>query len=88
MMTSTDEVKDILLRLRRIEGQVRGLQRMIEQRRSCEDVMTQIMAVRAAIDKVGLLALQRHVDECMSGCTEEAQERLRRVLELTLRLSS
>jgi len=88
MMASTDEVKDIVLRLRRIEGQVRGLQRMIEQHRSCEDVMTQIMAVRAAINKVGLLALQRHVDECMSGCTKEAQERLRRVLELTLRLSS
>ncbi len=88
MSAGTSEVEDILLRLRRIEGQVRGLQRMIEQQRSCEEVLTQIIAVRAALDKVGLLALDRHIGECMAGSSEEAKERLRRALQLVLKLPS
>jgi DNA-binding FrmR family transcriptional regulator len=87
MAPKTEDVEDVLVRLRRIEGQVRGLQRMIEERRSCEDVITQVIAVRAALDKVGILALQNHIDECVSGSPEEASDRLRRATELLLKLS-
>ena len=78
--------EDLLMRLRRIEGQVRGLQRMIEERRNCEDVITQIIAVRAALDRVGLLAIQRHIDECLPDSSEETRAKLARAFELLLKL--
>jgi DNA-binding FrmR family transcriptional regulator len=84
---SSDEVQDIVMRLRRIEGQVRGLQRMIEESRDCEDIITQLVAVRAALDKVGLITIQRHIDKCVSGSPEEARQRLRTAMELLLKVS-
>jgi len=83
----TRRVEDLLVRLRRIEGQVRGLQRMIEEKRDCEDILMQIIAVRAALDQVGTLALQGHIDECTSGSSEEARERLKKAMQFLLRLS-
>jgi DNA-binding FrmR family transcriptional regulator len=53
--------------LRRIEGQVRGVLRMIEQERYCVDVLTQISAVRAALHKVEAEILQDHVSHCVAG---------------------
>jgi DNA-binding FrmR family transcriptional regulator len=87
MTSSEEKLEDILVRLRRIEGQVRGLQRMIEERRGCEDIITQIMAVRAALDRVGIIAVQQHIHECASGPPEEAREKLGRATELLLKLS-
>ena len=58
--------KDALLtRLRRIEGQTRGLQKMVEEDRYCIDVLTQISAVQAALDKVALGLLDDHVQHCV-----------------------
>jgi DNA-binding FrmR family transcriptional regulator len=57
--------EDVLLRLRKIEGQVRGLQRMIEEGKGCADVVYQLSAVRKALDKVGFLILSRRMQECM-----------------------
>ena len=60
--------KDALVkRLHRIEGQVRGLERMIEDERYCIDVLTQISAVQAALDKVALGLLDDHVKHCVIG---------------------
>ena len=53
-------------RLRRIEGQVRGLQRMIDADRYCIDVLTQVGSVKAALDSVALLLLEDHVDHCVA----------------------
>ncbi len=52
-------------RLRRIEGQVRGLQKMVEEDRYCIDVLTQVSAVKAALDAVALLLLQDHTEHCV-----------------------
>jgi DNA-binding FrmR family transcriptional regulator len=52
-------------RLRRIEGQVRGIQNMVEEDRYCIDVLTQISAIQAALDKVALGLLDGHVGHCM-----------------------
>jgi len=61
-----DEVeKSVATRLRRIEGQVQGLQRMLEGGRECEEVLTQIMAVRSSLDQVGLLLMERHLERCI-----------------------
>ena len=83
----TEEAKGIVMRLRRTEGQVRGLQRMIEESRDCEDIITQLLAVRAALDKVGPITVQSYIDKCVSGPPAEARERLRRATELLLRVS-
>ena len=53
--------------LKRIEGQVRGLLRMIEQDRCCVDVLTQVSAVRAALHKVEEQILRDHVSHCVAG---------------------
>lgn len=54
-----------LSRLRRIEGQVRGIQRMIEGGEECEDVMTQLMAVRSGLEQISLLLLDSHIQHCV-----------------------
>jgi DNA-binding FrmR family transcriptional regulator len=57
----------LLNRLRRIEGQVRGLERMVEDDRYCIEVVTQISAVQAALDKVALALLDGHARHCLVG---------------------
>jgi CsoR family transcriptional regulator, copper-sensing transcriptional repressor len=66
--------KDQLLkRLRRIEGQVRGVEGMVEDDRYCIDVLTQISAVQAALDKVALGLLDDHAHHCVIGAGEDQQ---------------
>jgi DNA-binding FrmR family transcriptional regulator len=57
----------ILARLKRIEGQTRGIQKMVDEDRYCIDVLTQISAVQAALDKVALGLLDEHVKHCVVG---------------------
>lgn len=54
-------------RLRRIEGQVRGVQKMVEEDRYCIDVLTQISAIQAALDKVALGVVDEHMRHCIIG---------------------
>lgn len=56
---------DIVHRLRRIEGQVRGIQRMLEDGRECNDVLTQLMAIRSGVDQVSLQIIDLHIDRCL-----------------------
>jgi DNA-binding FrmR family transcriptional regulator len=60
-------------RLRRIEGQVRGIQKMVDEDRYCIDVLTQISAVQAALDKVALGLLDEHARHCVIGAPEPEQ---------------
>jgi DNA-binding FrmR family transcriptional regulator len=57
--------EQLLKRLRRVEGQVRGVERMVEEERYCIDVLTQISAVQAALDKVALGLLDGHAHHCI-----------------------
>ncbi len=57
--------KEVVMRLRRIEGQVRGLQRMIEEEVPCPEILTQVAAVTAAIKKVGAIIVQTYMSECL-----------------------
>jgi DNA-binding FrmR family transcriptional regulator len=57
--------KEIVDRLSRIEGHVRGLRKMVEEDKSCPDVLIQAAAVRAAIDKVARIILEDHIETCM-----------------------
>jgi DNA-binding FrmR family transcriptional regulator len=61
-------------RLRRIEGQVRGVQRMVAEDRYCIDVLTQVAAIQAALDKVALGLLDGHARTCVVGAEDENKE--------------
>ncbi len=80
--------KDALLkRLARIEGQVRGIAKMVDEERYCIDVLTQISAVQKAIDGVALGLLDDHVRHCVLGSSGETQvERLDEVMAAVGRL--
>ena len=71
-------------RLKRIAGQVAGIQRMLEADRYCVDVLLQIAAVRAALDQVGKLVLGAHVETCVADAfaTGSARERRKKTGEL------
>src|SRR3954453_2017943 len=62
----TENKDQLLKRLRRIEGQVRGVQRMVEDDRWCPDILQQIAAANAALDKVALGLASDHVQHCMA----------------------
>ena len=70
----TANKKQLLARLARVEGQVRGLERMVEDDRYCIDVLTQISAVQAALDKIALGLLDGHARVCMQGKGDQAPD--------------
>ena len=82
----------VALRLKRIEGQVRGVLRMVEQDRYCVDVLTQIDAVRAALLKVEEQVLRDHVSHCVadafaSGDPVEQQHKVEELVETIGRMT-
>ena len=77
----------IVNRLKRIEGQMRGLQKLIEERRGCEAVLTQIMSARTALDGVAAQVVTTYVDECLrEQPAEEARETIGRAVQLLSRM--
>jgi CsoR family transcriptional regulator, copper-sensing transcriptional repressor len=70
-----DQKKEVLLRLRRIEGQVRGLQKMIEGGSLCADILTQVAAATAAMKKVGIVVVHSYMNECLEGEPKTASRR-------------
>lgn len=82
------ERENILARLRRVEGQVRGIQRMIEEERECEEIVTQLMAARAALDRAGLLIMTEYIDECLlDPASRPNRARLERIMSFFLKVS-
>jgi DNA-binding FrmR family transcriptional regulator len=79
------DLEPTLTRLRRIEGQVRGLQRMLSEGQECGDVLTQLMAVRSGLERVSLWLLDHHVRDCLLGDTPVDPEQLE-ALRQTLRM--
>jgi DNA-binding FrmR family transcriptional regulator len=76
--------KTLLNRLNRIEGQVRGVTRMVEEHRYCIDILTQIQAVRSALAKVENELLQNHLHHCIEGAivSGNANEQRKKATEL------
>ena len=85
--------KDALVkRLHRIEGQVRGIERMVEDERYCIDILTQIAAATTALETVACRILDEHVSHCVAGALESgdaevAAEKSRELLEAVHRFS-
>jgi DNA-binding FrmR family transcriptional regulator len=84
---------DVLVkRLRRIEGQVRGIERMLDEDRYCIDILTQIAAVSTALESVAFKILDEHVNHCVtdalaSGDGEAAAEKSKELLEAVHRFT-
>lgn len=82
-----DKKPKLLNRLRRIEGQVRGVARMVEEDRYCLDILTQLQAMRAALSRVESELLKDHLGHCiegaiLSGDQNEQREKARELIEL------
>lgn len=77
--------KDMLVRLRRIEGQVKGIQNMVDKEVCCKDMLVQIAAVRAAINKVGGLMLENYARNCMGiEDTDENNKKIEQLVDTLL----
>jgi DNA-binding FrmR family transcriptional regulator len=87
------EEKDALIkRLHRIEGQVRGIERMVAEERYCIDILTQVAATTTALESLALTILDRHVRHCVAGAlatgdAEVAAEKSRELLEAVRRFA-
>lgn len=78
---------ELLERLRKIEGQVRGVQRMIEEDRYCVDVLVQIAAIRAGLNKVGMSLLESHTRGCVTAAikADQGDEAIEELLQVLLK---
>jgi len=77
---------DVLLRLRRIEGQVRGIQRMVEEGRDCRQIVHQIAAIRAALSGVNAQVLECYARDCLDNA-DCADETVAELIEVMLKAS-
>jgi DNA-binding FrmR family transcriptional regulator len=73
---------EVLLRLRRIEGQVRGIQRMVEENRDCRDVVVQLAAVKASIASLNTLVAETYAQECLCAGEQLDTSEVGRLLDL------
>jgi DNA-binding FrmR family transcriptional regulator len=88
----THEKDALIKRLHRIEGQVRGIERMVEDDRYCIEILTQIAAVNTALESLAFRILDGHVNHCVthaiaSGDEEDAQTKTRELLEAVHRFA-
>ena len=87
-MSESATPEQLSARLRRIEGQIRGISRMLESDRACEEVVTQLMAVRSGVDTVGALVLDTHLERCLGDVRGQEQlEALRESMRLWWRFA-
>lgn len=71
----TKDRRDLVTRLRRVEGQARGIQRLVEEEAYCLDVLQQVEALTAAADEVALLVLEDHIDGCLTHAIASGEGR-------------
>lgn len=70
----SESKENLILRLKKIEGQVKGIQRMVNEDKYCVDVLIQVAAVRAAINRVGTIVFEHHSRGCMRNAVENSDQ--------------
>ncbi|WP_250673924.1 metal-sensitive transcriptional regulator [Paraclostridium ghonii] len=85
-LAKSNDKEAIIKRLNRIEGQVKGIQKMVEDERYCVDILVQISAIRSAINRVGNIILENHIKGCVSnsikeGNTQQSDELISELVE-------
>jgi len=89
MAVEDDNKQAILRRLHRVEGQVRGIIRMVEEGEDCEDVLTQVAAARSAMNRIGIQIITRRMKECFEDNPPDSlQEAIGEAIDIFLRFSS
>lgn len=82
-------VDNLQKRLRRIEGHVRGVRRMLEEHEDCEQILVQLSAVKAAVNQVTIKLLEGHMETCVTSCARSGDfdelERLKKAMSLVLK---
>lgn len=78
-MLASEEPKKILNRLRRTEGQLRGVQKMIEEEQECLDVITQLSAIRSSIDRTMGLIVAENLQYCLENPVADPQEQTKKM---------
>lgn len=68
-----EEKQKVINRLKRVEGQVRGIQKMVEDDRYCMDILVQISAIQAALKHVGFAVTERHINHCVSDAIRQGE---------------
>ena len=68
-----EEMQKVINRLKRIEGQVRGIQKMVEEDRYCIDILVQISAILSALKQVGFTITERHINHCVSDAIHSGE---------------
>jgi len=82
-----DDKEDLTKRLRRIAGQVNGVERMVEEERYCIDILTQISAIRSALDRVAIAVLDDHARHCVVAASAgRREERTTEMMDAVARL--
>jgi CsoR family transcriptional regulator, copper-sensing transcriptional repressor len=85
-----DSKEDHVRRLRRVEGQVRGLQRMVEEDKYCIDILTQVSAATSALQSFALVLLEEHLSHCVAEATlkggQEAEAKIKEASDAIARL--
>jgi DNA-binding FrmR family transcriptional regulator len=80
-----DARDDVLVRLRRIEGQVRGVQRMVEEERSCRDIVNQLAAVKAAIASLNNVVVECYARDCLCDSDASPDETVAELMDVVLK---
>ena len=74
-MLNTETEKAILTRLRTVKGHIAGIERMVENKENCADILVQISATRSAIEKIGIYLLENNAKDCLCGQVNSAEEK-------------
>ena len=77
--------EDVLVRLRRIEGQVRGVQRMVEEERSCREIVNQLAAVKAAIGSLNSVVVECYARDCLGDANTSRDETVAELMDVVLK---
>ena len=79
---------EALKRLTNIEGQIKGIERMVDNEKYCVDILTQISAARAALNRVGLLILKRHIKNCVSKAIKKGDSEGNEIIDELMHILS
>lgn len=74
--------RDIMIRMKRIEGQVKGIEKMIENDANCKDILIQVAAIRAAINRAGTLILQNYAQNCFVNDNTKDNEKIEQLVKI------
>lgn len=75
-LSKSNDKEALIRRLKRIEGQVKGIQNMVDEDRYCVDILVQISAIRSAINKVGTIILENHIKGCVSDSLQHGDDEI------------